>query len=82
MNSGVPIVSVQTQYSLLDRRPERALSVFCAERAVNILAYGALAGGFLSDRWLGSEPPTALPRSGWPRAAPTGSELPGGPPAE
>ena len=61
--SGVPIVSVQAQYSLLDRRPDRALSSFCAERAVNILAYGALAGGFLSDRWLGSEPPAAMNRS-------------------
>ena len=63
VGSGVPIVSVQAQLSLLDRRPERAMSAFCAKRAINILAYGALAGGFLSDRWLGEEPPAAMNRS-------------------
>ncbi len=63
VEAGAPIVSVQAQYSLLDRRPERALGGFCAERAIGVLAYGVLAGGFLSDRWLGSEPPVAMNRS-------------------
>ena len=62
-DSGAPIVSVQTQYSLLDRRPERAMAGFCAGRGIGILAYGALAGGFLSDRFLGAQQPAAMNRS-------------------
>ena len=63
IDAGAPIVSMQTQYSLLDRRPERAMNRFCAERKIGILAYGVLAGGFLSDRYLGSKPPAAMNRS-------------------
>jgi len=55
--AGVPIVSMQTQYSLLDRRPAGALSALCAEQGVKLLCYGTVAGGFLSARWLGQPAP-------------------------
>ena len=49
------IVSMQAQYSLLDRRPERRMTECCAQRDVALLPYGVLAGGFLSDKYLGRQ---------------------------
>jgi len=63
VDSGVPVVSMQTQYSLLDRRPEQLLADYATNSGVHLLAYGALAGGFLSDRYLGKEPPSEMNRS-------------------
>jgi len=55
---GVPIVSNQVQYSLVDRRPEARMAVFCGEQGVTLLAYGTLLGGLLSEKYLGRpEPP-------------------------
>jgi len=58
LDAGVPIVAHQVQVSLLDARALRTLSAIARERHVPLLAYGALAGGFLSARWLGAAPPT------------------------
>lgn len=56
--AGVPIVSHQVQYSLLDHRPAGAMTATCAAHGITLLGYGALAGGFVSERWLGQpEPP-------------------------
>ena len=57
-DAGVRILSNQVQYSVLDRRPEAALKDHCLERGSGLLCFGALAGGFLTDRWLGAPPPT------------------------
>ena len=57
LDVGVPIVSHQVQYSLLDRRAGGAMASLCAERGVGMLAFGALAGGFISERWLGVPEP-------------------------
>jgi aryl-alcohol dehydrogenase-like predicted oxidoreductase len=57
---GVPIVSNQVQYSLVDRRPEVRMAAFCRERGTIFLAYGTLLGGLLSEKYLGRpEPPRA-----------------------
>jgi aryl-alcohol dehydrogenase-like predicted oxidoreductase len=62
--SGIKIATIQVQYSVLDRRPERRLAPIAADHGITLLSYGALAGGFLSDRWVGAEPPSeALNRS-------------------
>ncbi len=58
---GLPIVSNQVSFSLLDRRAAGALSAFCQESGVRLLAYGTLGGGFLSDRWVGKPEPTDIP---------------------
>ena len=63
MESGAPIVAMQTQYSLLDRRPETSLVDYVATRGVHLLAYGTLGGGFLSERWLGEQQPREMNRS-------------------
>ncbi len=60
VDAGVPVVSNQVQYSVLDRRPEPAMVDFCARHGISLLCYGSLAGGLLSDRYLGvpqPEPP-------------------------
>jgi aryl-alcohol dehydrogenase-like predicted oxidoreductase len=57
---GVPIVSNQVQYSLVDRRPEARMAAFCREHGTTFLAYGTLLGGLLSEKYLGRpEPPRA-----------------------
>ncbi|MDF0605253.1 aldo/keto reductase [Neisseriaceae bacterium TC5R-5] len=59
--AGIPIISNQTQYSLLDQRPARQMTALCAEYPLNLICYGSLAGGFLSEKWLGlSAPPATL----------------------
>ncbi|GAB5413657.1 MAG: aldo/keto reductase [Congregibacter sp.] len=60
LQAGVPLVTTQVQYSLLDPRPEKALVGLCAEHDMHLLCYGTLAGGFLSERWLGKSQPGAL----------------------
>jgi len=60
--AGVPLVAHQVQYSLLDRRPERGMVEFCRQHGIQLLAYGTLGGGFLSERYLDRpdpEPPLA-----------------------
>jgi len=58
LDAGVPLVSHQLQYSLLDDRPERSGHVaLCLERGVALTCYGVVAGGFLSERWLGAPEP-------------------------
>lgn len=57
MTSGVPSISMQVQYSLLDRRPEKAMVSAIAGHGISLLCYGTVAGGFLSDRWLGASEP-------------------------
>ena len=59
VDAGVPIVSHQVQYSVIDRRPAADMTTFCRAHDVLLLCHGALAGGFLSRHWLGrSEPPS------------------------
>lgn len=55
--AGLPVVSHQVQYSVLDRRPAGAMAETCAHAGIGLLCYGALAGGFLSDRYLGQPAP-------------------------
>ena len=55
--AGVDVVSAQVQYSLLDRRPEGGFIDWACDNKVAVFAYGSLAGGFLTDRWLGESDP-------------------------
>ena len=56
-DSGIRIVSNQVQYSLIDRRPEVAMSQFCQKHNISLLTYGTVCGGFLSERYLGQAEP-------------------------
>jgi aryl-alcohol dehydrogenase-like predicted oxidoreductase len=55
--AGVPISSMQVQYSLLDRRPEKTMVAAAKAHDVAIFCYGTVAGGFLGERWLGQPEP-------------------------
>jgi aryl-alcohol dehydrogenase-like predicted oxidoreductase len=57
LDHGVPVASIQVQYSLLDRRPSGAFADLALAHDVDLLAYGSVAGGLLSDAWLGRPDP-------------------------
>jgi aryl-alcohol dehydrogenase-like predicted oxidoreductase len=54
---GVPLRTVQVQYSVLDHRPENGLVELCQANGIDLLCYGSVAGGFLGERWLGVPEP-------------------------
>ena len=56
--AGVPLNSLQVQYSVLDRRPENGLAAVCARLGVHLMCYGTVAGGFMGETWLGGPEPT------------------------
>lgn len=58
VDAGVPIVSNQVQYSLLDRRPENGMLHYAKTNGIRLATFGTVAGGWLSDRWLGAPPPS------------------------
>lgn len=64
VEAGVPIVANQVQYSLLDRRPEVAMLAYAKERGIRLACFGTVAGGWLSDEWLGKPTPPGPKRAG------------------
>jgi aryl-alcohol dehydrogenase-like predicted oxidoreductase len=62
VRGGVPLASMQVQYSLLDSRPAKRMVEAAADHGVSLICYGTVAGGFLSDKWLGAKEPA------WPLA--------------
>ncbi|MBT3788872.1 MAG: aldo/keto reductase [Alphaproteobacteria bacterium] len=60
VDAGYPLVTNHIQYSVLDRRPEQQMIDFCADQDAHLFCYGALAGGFLTDDWLGQPEPTGM----------------------
>ncbi len=65
LRSGIPIVSNQVCYSLLDRRPAGRMTEVCHTHGVRLIVYGTLAGGLLSDRWLGAPAPPITESLTW-----------------
>jgi len=55
--SGIEVVSNQVCFSLLDQRAAASMLELCAQHGVKLLAFGAIAGGFLTERWLGKPEP-------------------------
>src|ERR671910_1478965 len=58
IDSDLPIVSNQVQYSIIDRRPEVKMIPFCLEHNINLLAYGSVCGGLMSELYLGRMQPS------------------------
>lgn len=63
--SGIPIVSNQVSYSVLDQRASGSMRKVCEQYGVKLLAYGTLAGGFLSEKWLGKIEPGSAELNTW-----------------
>jgi len=60
LDAGVHFVSLQVQYSVLDPRPEHGMIDFCKTNNIFLICYGTVAGGFLSERYLGQVEPQEL----------------------
>lgn len=73
LDAGVRLLTHQVQYSLMDLRPARGrdaqlrgtldavgptMTSLCQAHGIHLLCYGTVAGGFLSERWLGQPSPT------------------------
>src|SRR5260221_7136526 len=58
LDAGMKLASMQVQYSLLDARPENGLAALARRHRVGLICYGALAGGFIGERWLGAAEPS------------------------
>ena len=56
-DAGVRIVSNQVQFSLIDRRPEVAMIPYCQAHGIQLLTYGTLCGGLLTEKYLGQPEP-------------------------
>lgn len=65
VTSGIDIVSNQVCYSLLDQRASKGMHEFCLAHNVKILAFGTIAGGFLSEKWLGKPEPVISESLSW-----------------
>lgn len=63
VDADIPIISMQTQYSVFDRRVERQMRDYCQSHGIALVCYGTLAGGFLAERWLGVPKPPAEPET-------------------
>jgi len=57
LDAGVSVLSNQLQYSVFDHRPEWDMEPIRKANNIPYLCYGSLAGGFLSDRYLGASDP-------------------------
>jgi len=58
LDSGIDVVSNQVCFSLVDQRARNnGMLELCQRKKVSVLAFGTLAGGFLTDRWLGAPEP-------------------------
>ncbi len=62
---GLPVLTNQVSFSLLDRRAAEDMTAFCLQSGVRLLAYGTLAGGLLGEKWLGRPEPASSDISDW-----------------
>jgi len=65
VNSGIEVVSNQVCYSLLDQRAAGEMTQLCLTHGVKLLAFGTLAGGFLSEKWLEKPEPVLSESLTW-----------------
>ena len=57
LESGINVVSNQICFSLLDLRAANDMARLCVDKGVAIIAFGTLAGGFLTEKWLNRPEP-------------------------
>jgi aryl-alcohol dehydrogenase-like predicted oxidoreductase len=57
VDHGLNVVSNQVQFSLIDRRPDVQMVEFCQESGIQLLTYGTLCGGLLSEKYLAQPQP-------------------------
>lgn len=57
LQSGFDLAAAQVSFSLIDQRPIGEFANLCRQHNIALLAYGTLAGGFISSDWLGIRDP-------------------------
>lgn len=65
IQSGIKVVSNQVCHSLLDRRAAGKMAETCLKHGIALLAFGTVAGGFFSEKWLGAQEPQLDERLTW-----------------
>ncbi len=60
VDAGLKPASIQLQYSVIDGRAENEMADFCIENEISILCYGTVAGGLISEKYLGAPDPTVF----------------------
>ncbi len=65
LDSGIKVVSNQICFSLLDQRAKHGMLDLCQRYGVKTLAFGTLAGGFLSEKWLNQPEPVIDKLATW-----------------
>lgn len=56
-DAGIPIVSNQVQYSLVDLRPQMRMQQLCEQLGITLLCYGTVCGGLMSERFFNQPEP-------------------------
>ena len=57
VTSGIDVISNQVSYSLVDQRARGRMTDLCLEHDIKLLVVGTVAGGLLTERWLGARRP-------------------------
>ncbi len=65
LDSGIKLISNQVCFSLLDQRAQTSMLALCQEYGIKILAFGTVAGGFLSEKWLDKPEPKMEELATW-----------------
>ena len=68
VGQGIRIASNQVSFSLLDRRATEDMTAFCLANGIRLLAYGTLAGGLISEKWLDRPEPAAAEIPDWSKS--------------
>jgi aryl-alcohol dehydrogenase-like predicted oxidoreductase/enamine deaminase RidA (YjgF/YER057c/UK114 family) len=68
VGQGIRPASNQVSFSLLDRRAGADMAIFCEANGIRLLAYGTLAGGLISEKWLGKQEPNAASIPDWSKS--------------
>ena len=63
--TGIPIVSNQVSHSLIDQRAYGNMAQVCEQYEVKLLAFGTLAGGFLTEKWFRKPEPDQAELETW-----------------
>jgi len=65
LTSGIEVVSNQVCYSVVDQRAGGAMTQLCNEHNIKLLAFGTVAGGFLTEKWLNKPEPVLDEKLTW-----------------
>ena len=65
LQTGINISSNQICFSLLDRRAQNGMLDLCMNHNISVYAFGTVAGGFFSERWLNKPEPAQNELQNW-----------------